>query len=207
MTLLIDMTGVEINGVRVTGKAAEMLGGRPSWVCICACGLEFIAVGSSLRAGKTKSCPPCTKSRVASVATKHKAIGSPEYVTYSAMKARCYYERDKRFARYGGRGIRVCQRWLESFNNFLEDMAPKPSARHSIERIDVDGNYEPGNCVWATRAEQANNKSNNTRIEICGRVQTITQWSQETGVNRTVILRRMQRGLSGDALIHKGPLK
>lgn len=206
MTRLIEMTGEVINGVRVTCRDSAPHG-KPSWRCVCQCGNEFIAVGSSLRAGRTKSCPPCTKSRVIAAATKHNAIGSREYITYHAMKSRCYYERNKRYARYGGRGIKVCQRWLESFNNFLEDMGPIPSPGHSIERIDVDGDYEPSNCVWATKAEQANNRSNNNLIEISGRTQTIAQWAHETGVNRTVIFRRLKRGLSGEALIHKGTTK
>jgi hypothetical protein len=123
------------------------------------------------------------------------------------MKARCYNPLDKRYQRYGGRGIVVCARWLESFNNFIKDMGMQPTAMHSIERKNGDMGYEPGNCVWATKIEQANNRSNNTVIEIEGRAQTMTQWSRESGINRTVILRRMKRGFTGASLIKKGVLK
>ena len=87
--------------------------------------------------------------------------------------------------------------------NFLSDMGRKPTPKHSLERMDTNGIYEPSNCVWATLEQQANNRSNNTRIEINGRTQNLTQWAKETGLNRTVILRRMQRGLSGEALIEQ----
>lgn len=124
-------------------------------------------------------------------------------MSYSAMKARCYDPNNKRYSRYGGRGIKVCDRWIDSYANFLLDMGRKPTCRHTLERRELDGDYEPANCVWATLEDQANNKSNNTRIEIDGRVQNIGQWARETGVNRTVILRRMQRGLKGLALIER----
>lgn len=120
------------------------------------------------------------------------------------MKQRCSDPRGKRYARYGGRGITVCERWANSFANFLEDMGPQPFPGSSIERIDMDKNYEPGNCIWASREVQANNRSNNNRIEINGRTQNLTQWARETGIHRTVIYRRIQRGLSGEALIQKG---
>lgn len=136
-------------------------------------------------------------------ATKHGGVGSREYVSYCAMKQRCNDPSNKRYARYGGRGIRVCDRWLESFANFLADMGPQPSVKHSIERKDTDKNYEPSNCVWATNDDQANNRSNNTRIEIDGRVQNLTQWARESGVHRTVISRRIKRGLTGASLIKK----
>ena len=205
MTALVDMTGAHINGLSVLRRGGAC-GGKPAWICVCHCGNEFQASGTALRTGRAKGCPSCVKEKMIRSATKHGAIGSREYVSYNAMKARCYYEKDKRYPRYGGRGIRVCDRWYESFANFLVDMGPKPSPLHSIERLDGDKNYEPENCIWATPSKQANNRSNNTRIEINGRTQNLTQWAKETGVNRTVILRRMKRGISGHALIIKGSI-
>jgi len=202
----VDMTGVSVNGVTVTGKIGSRAG-KAIWDCRCACGSTFEAVGVSLRTGKTKGCSSCAKARVVASATKHGLVGTREYNSYNAMKARCYNPLDKRYQRYGGRGIAVCARWLESFNNFIEDMGMQPTAMHSIERKNGDMGYEPGNCVWATKTEQANNRSNNTVIEIGGRAQTMAQWSRESGINRTVILRRMKRGFTGAALIQKGVLK
>lgn len=202
MTQMVDMAGTTWHGVRVLDRAGHH-NGKPAWRCLCKCGEHFIADGTSLRLGKRKGCANCAKESAIRSATKHGDIGSREYVAYSAMKSRCYDSSNKRYARYGGRGIKVCDRWLESYQNFLEDMGRQPSARHTLERINLDGHYEPSNCKWATMVEQANNRSNNTRIEIEGRTQTLTQWSRETGVNRTVILRRMKRGLSGVALIKR----
>ena len=200
MTKLIDMTGCEVHGIKVIARAGHRAG-KPSWECICACGTKFIAAGSALRAGRAKACGECSRESARQSNIKHSDTGSKEFTTYSAMKARCYDQKNKQYARYGGRGITVCERWLDSYMNFLSDMGRKPTPKHSLERMDTNGIYEPSNCVWATLEQQANNRSNNTRIEINGRTQNLTQWAKETGLNRTVILRRMKRGLSGEALI------
>lgn len=203
MTALVDMAGATVNGISVLERVGHVAG-RPGWRCRCTCGKTFDAAGVSLRDGSVKGCARCAHARRSASATKHGGVGTREYVCYSAMKQRCNDTANKRYARYGGRGIAVCTRWADSFANFLEDMGPQPSPLHSIERMNSDKNYEPGNCVWATKEVQANNRSNNTRIEIGGRIQTLTQWARETGIHRTVISRRIQRGITGLALIKKG---
>ena len=135
--------------------------------------------------------------------TSARVLHPREESSYRNMISRCYNPNSTGYEAYGGRGIKVCDRWIDSYANFLLDMGRKPTCRHTLERCELDGDYEPENCVWATLEDQANNKSNNTRIEIDGRVQNIGQWARETGVNRTVILRRMQRGLKGLALIER----
>ena len=103
----------------------------------------------------------------------------PEYAVWCMLKQRCLNPRNVKYPRYGGRGIRVCERWVESFDNFIEDMGPRPSSEHSIDRINNDGNYEPENCRWATRAEQNANRSTSFAVrglsptfeltcEVCG---------------------------------------
>jgi len=101
---------------------------------------------------------------------------------------------------YGGRGIRVCQRWLDSFECFLQDMGPRPSAHHSIERKDNDGDYEPNNCRWATRTEQANNKRNNLRVPIGEVTKTLSQWCRERGCKKAIAWLRYSQGIRGEAL-------
>jgi hypothetical protein len=108
------------------------------------------------------------------------------------MRARCRNERHRQFKNYGGRGITICERWNE-FENFLEDMGSRPSAQHQLERIDNDGNYEPSNCRWATRVEQANNKRTNRFVTIANRTLQLTEWARAAGINKGTLHRRLSR--------------
>jgi hypothetical protein len=119
--------------------------------------------------------------------------GTPEYRTWRHILIRCENENAKCYYRYGGRGIKVCERW-HRFESFLEDMGMKPSALHSIDRIDPNGHYEPGNCRWATTVEQARNKRNNRLVEIDGETLTVAEWGERSGVNMKVICSRLDKG-------------
>ena len=110
------------------------------------------------------------------------------------MKNRCYTKTHKDYASYGGRGIVVCSRWVNSFDTFFEDMGPAPSANHSIERNDVNGNYEPTNCRWATAVEQANNRRNTVVLEWNGRSQSMADWARELGINYYTLKQRLRNG-------------
>lgn len=118
------------------------------------------------------------------------------YRTFKSMHLRCYSEKDHRYHYYGGRGITVCDRWLNSFENFYEDMGDPPTPKHSIDRIDNDGNYCPENCRWATIEEQANNKRNNHILTYNGITQTISQWSKYTGIDKKLIASRIYNNWS-----------
>jgi hypothetical protein len=120
---------------------------------------------------------------------KHRA----EYISWSSMKTRCSNPEFKDWNLYGGRGIAVCERWL-TFPNFLADMGLRPSARHSIDRIDSDGNYEPGNCRWATAKEQANNwATRNRRYTLNGKTLTAAEWSDQIGITSSSLRERIER--------------
>lgn len=121
---------------------------------------------------------------------------SVERVVWRGMKRRCYSPKCAKYPRYGGRGIRVCDRWLESFDNFLADMGPRPSPEHSIDRIDNDGNYEPSNCRWATREEQQRNTSRARMITIGGRSAPLAEWEKLSGMGRDAVRARLRRGWS-----------
>jgi hypothetical protein len=113
------------------------------------------------------------------------------------MKSRCLNTKATRFAAYGGRGIRVCERWVLSFELFLEDMGPRPSAKHQIDRIDNDGDYEPGNCRWITADENRNRQRGRARlrpITFRGRSLLPGEWASVTGINRSTICDRLDRG-------------
>ncbi len=123
--------------------------------CRCDCGTKSRVVACNLKNGSVKSCG-CLK-RDNKAAYKHGSAKNPEWWTWCGMLARCSNPTHRSFPNYGGRGIRVCDRWKASFLDFLADVGPKPSATHSIDRINNDGNYEPGNCRWATATEQVRN--------------------------------------------------
>lgn len=130
------------------------------WLCRCSCGKTKEIDTLDLRRSKTTECRSCC-SKKHSVRHGYGTRGKikPEYNSYNQMKSRCLNKNDKRYARYGGRGIKVCQRWLDSFENFISDVGDKPSISHSIDRINNDGDYEPNNVKWSTPKEQANNRS------------------------------------------------
>jgi hypothetical protein len=131
---------------------------------------------------------------------------SPEYITWDHMKGRCLRKNHVRYKDYGGRGITVCDRWL-LFQNFLEDMGRKPSPSHTIDRIDNNGNYEPGNCRWATVATQQSNRRDNAKITFVGKTLTISEWSRELGIPITTISLRIKRGLPVEQILTQGHLK
>jgi hypothetical protein len=110
------------------------------------------------------------------------------------MKQRCLNPNDPSFQRYGGRGISVCFRWRESFEHFLADMGPRPSRQYSIDRIDVDGDYEPTNCRWVTKQDQQKNKRTNVFIEIDGEKKILAEWAVLFGINASIASRRMATG-------------
>lgn len=110
------------------------------------------------------------------------------------MKLRCSNPNTKGYSRYGGRGIQVCDRWRDSFSAFLADMGPRPSPRHSVERRNNDGNYEPDNCYWATDAEQTRNTRQNRNYTYNGRTMCLTDWARESGRPRSTLMQRLERG-------------
>ncbi len=123
---------------------------------------------------------------------KHGMRYSREYATWSSMLARCANPLD---ADHGARGIKVCERWRESFEAFYEDMGPRPTCK-SIERLDNDGDYEPGNCKWATPKEQARNRRTSRFLAHNGRRLTLAAWAEATGIPRNTIANRLLRGWS-----------
>lgn len=197
---LIDLTGKRFTRLTVLLRS-DNKGVKVVWLCQCDCGKTCLAHGHDLRLGKHRSCGCLHLDSI----TKHgKASGrsgrSAEYNSWQSMKDRCLNTSATGYEFYGGRGVRVCQRWLESFESFLSDMGSRPSGT-SLDRIDVNGNYEPENCRWATRKEQNRNMRSNNWIIINGEKKTITDWAAESGVSVSGIRWRLKLGITGEALL------
>lgn len=121
-------------------------------------------------------------------------IRRSEYNVWYGMVQRCYNKTHIRYSRYGGRGISICERWKNSFPNFFTDMGCRPSPDHQIERINNDGNYEPANCKWATRKEQANNRASNSVVEINGQKKTVVDWARHFNIDVRTVYNRVSTG-------------
>lgn len=164
--------------------------------CRCDCGNESTVAYNDLTRGKVKSCGCMTLEGV----TTHGLSKSATYKIWDGMKQRCTNPKFNGFENYGGRGITVCYRWLNSFENFLSDMGPRPIGM-SIERKDNSLGYSPENCVWATPKEQLNNTRANHFIEYDGRTLTLMQWSEKTGIPYRALQKRIKYGWPTDRLL------
>jgi hypothetical protein len=189
-------------------KVLEYNGSRPKigrmWLCKCSCGKQVEVCSSDLKGKRIQSCG-CLKLETAcknAPGEKHGQKRTKLYYIWSGMKERCNKESYWQYHTYGGRGIKVCEEWSKSFSVFRDwSLSNGYQEGLSIDRIDVNGNYEPSNCRWATMKEQCNNKRNNIVIEVEGVTKTLQGWVEATGISRSTLLRRYHCGERGQKFI------
>lgn len=170
MPAFIDLTGQRFSLLLVVKRADNGRRGETYWQCKCDCGAVRNVRASHLRCGKTRSCGCVTKSRT------HGMYASPEYTAWHQMRQRCLNTRHAAYAGYGGRGITVCSEW-SSFENFFVDLGPRPSDKHSLDRVNNNGNYEPSNCRWATHSQQMRNRRRCPYCPHCNPNLTLTNYA------------------------------
>lgn len=188
----------------LAGKRSNHTGGNYYfWNCHCDCGEVSIVPIAKLKNGHTKSCG-CLQSEAASKSNRtHGMTETSEYSIWCAMMKRCSNSKIAQWKHYGGRGIKVCERW-KKFENFISDMGLKPTPKHSIDRKDNNGNYEPGNCRWATSGEQRRNSRLVRLLTFHGETMCVTDWAIKTGINMRAILSRLSLGWSVDRALSEG---
>lgn len=199
MSAVKDLTSMRFGYLTVFSRAQNSSTGEAMWNCKCDCGNTVTVGGYSLRNGNTKSCGCLQKEITVSRNKTHGKSNSRLYRTYMHMKERCFSKNDKRYEEYGGRGITICNEWLgkSGFENFYKwSMENGYADNLTIDRKDVNGNYEPSNCRWTNMRVQQNNRRNNHTLEYNGETKTLSQWSEITGIKSITILNRLRLGWS-----------
>ncbi len=193
-----DLAGRRFGRLLVCDRAANVVNASGQqvivWNCVCDCGTRKQIRTNTIIHHGVDSCGCGTAQKLSAVHRTHGLSGTPEHRAWKEMRGRCLNPTYKQFADYGGRGIGVCREWLDSFAAFLAHIGPRPSPRHSLDRIDVNGNYEPGNVRWATRLVQNNNKRTNLQLSVKGETLTVRDASIKYGVNPKTIRKRLARG-------------
>ena len=170
-------------------------------VCQCSCGVRKPVRSADLIRGKSTRCKRCSCLKKVDALAKHGLYRTAEYNSWQNLKARCTNSNRDNWADYGGRGIKVCDRWMNSFEAFLADMGPKPSRRHSIERYDVDGDYCPENCGWETQVVQARNQRSNVMLEVEGQLLCAADAAKAVGITPELVYSRRNRGWADSDLL------
>lgn len=190
-----DYSGMKFGRLTAVESTAMRSGNNIVWLCLCECGNETFVHSGNLKKGNTQSCGCLKKERI----THHGQTsngnngGTREYWCWNSMRQRCINPKNPKYPRYGGRGIAVCERWSNSFENFFADMGTCPPGK-TLERANGNGNYEPGNCLWAGYEKQNRNTSQNVWAVIGGVRKCMEDWCRHFGINRNTVNARRRRG-------------
>lgn len=199
MSKIRDITGQKFGRLTVL-HADGRIRSEVAWVCRCECGAVVRTTKNHMSSGNTQSCGCLAKENSSARAVVHGRYKAPSgsykvaaFACWKAILKRCLDEQSEDWPRYGGVGITVCEQWM-SFENFLADMGDRPSKKHTVDRIDGTKGYEPGNCRWATRRQQSDNRTVTVWVEHDGQKRSIREWSELTGLNYATIKSRIASG-------------
>lgn len=192
MRRFIDMSGQKFGRLTVLCRA-ENRGRTTMWLCKCDCGNETVVSAGHLKNGHTTSCGCYRKEKVVSDNTTHNMTGTRLYRIWANMKQRCEKPSNPKYINYGARGIRLCDEWHDSCKFFEWALSNGYRDDLTIDRIDVNGDYEPSNCRWATTAEQALNRTDNHWITYNGVTQTMKEWSDELNIPYKILEHRINK--------------
>ena len=204
-----DLTGRKFNKLTVVRflEPSERENKTRSWLCKCECG-NFVQVNASkLKTGHTRSCGCLVNEHISNLNRKYEYSNKRLYSIYEAMLDRCNNPNSSKYHNYGGRGIKVCQEWIESYDTFAQwafDSGYAPLAKRgecTLDRVDVNGNYEPNNCRWITNSEQQLNRRNNHLITYNGKTQTVKEWGIELGIPDKKLRWHLQQGKSLEEIV------
>lgn len=207
--LQVKLSTINMSNIKYNSWTVVNILDNRHWVVRCDCGFTAIRIKNDITSGKSKSCRACSyqsKSRRKALREAKSVHGCSNTITqrsWTEMKRRCLSPHRRGYKNYGGRGIKVCDRWLRGdgaktgFHCFLEDMGERPSLQHQLDRIDNNGNYEPANCRWATRQEQMMNRQRTIKVELNGEQLSIAEAAEKTGLTTAALYTRLRKGLTG----------
>lgn len=208
MSKINNLTGKKFGRLKVLEYYGNSKNCKALWLCQCECGNTKIILGNSLTSKATVSCGCYNKEKARERRTKHNLSYSRLYKIWCGMKTRCYNKNFVYYCNYGGRGITICDEWLNDFETFYKwAISNGYEEGLTIDRINNDGNYEPINCRWISRKEQNNNMRKNIIIKYNGKEQTISQWAKEFGINRTALYYRIKRCWNIEKALTEPPKK
>lgn len=195
-----DLIGKKFGQLTIIATDGFGKRGKATVTCRCDCGKLHTCVWGNVRGGKTSRCPECHKAKHMERITKHGGAYSREYRIWSHIKIRCRNTNDKMYKYYGGRGIKICDKWFNSFEEFRKDVGPRPSTIHSLDRINNDGHYEPGNVRWATPEQQSQNTRIARKIQFHGGVFSASYIARKLSISAAFVSACDNRGITGDEM-------
>lgn len=199
-----DLRGKRFGHLLVVDYSCRTKGRKIKWRCLCDCGKTTEVSGCSLKKGSTRSCGCNRVAAISSSKITHGLSEHPLFCIWASIMQRCYNPTSSGWKRYGGRGIRVDERWHD-VTNFISDMTPRPTLSHTIGRIDNNGNYSKENCQWETRTQQARNMRSNRVLTLNGVSRCLMEWSQITGIGYNTLRFRLSRGWSTERTLTVRP--